>query len=32
MRAGLVPKKIDVDGMVDDRYVKHAVEKLGVQR
>ena len=32
VKAGLVPKKIDVDGMVDDRYVRYAIEKLGVHR
>ena len=32
VKAGLVPKKIDVDGIVDDRYVRYAVEKLGQAR
>jgi NitT/TauT family transport system substrate-binding protein len=28
-RLGSVPKKVDVDGILDDRYVKYAVEQLG---
>jgi NitT/TauT family transport system substrate-binding protein len=28
-RLGAVPKKVDVDAIVDDRYVKYAVEQLG---
>ena len=28
-KAGLVPKKVDVDEIVDDQYVKHAVQQLG---
>ncbi len=28
-RLGSVPKKVDVDAIVDDRYVKYAVEQLG---
>ena len=29
-KEGLVPTKIDVDKLVDDRYAKYAVEQLGV--
>jgi NitT/TauT family transport system substrate-binding protein len=28
-RLGSIPKKVDVDAIVDDRYVKYAVEQLG---
>jgi NitT/TauT family transport system substrate-binding protein len=31
-RLGQVPKKVDIDEMLDDRYVKYALEKLGAQR
>ena len=30
VKQGSVPKKVDVDEIVDDRYVKFAVEQLGV--
>jgi NitT/TauT family transport system substrate-binding protein len=29
---GQVPKKIDIDAIIDERYVKYALEKLGVQK
>ena len=29
-KQGSVPKKVDIDEIVDDRYVKYAVEQLGV--
>ena len=28
-RQGLVPKKVDIDEIVDERYIKYAVEQLG---
>jgi NitT/TauT family transport system substrate-binding protein len=29
---GMVTRKIDVNSIVDDRYVKYAIDKLGIQR
>ena len=31
-KLGQVPKKVDIDAIIDDRYVKYALQKLGVQR
>lgn len=31
-RQGMVTKRIDVDAIIDERYVRYALEKLGVQR
>lgn len=29
---GLIPKKVDVEAIIDERYVKYALEKLGVHK
>jgi len=31
-KLGQVPKKVDIDAIIDDRYVKYALQKLGVQK
>jgi len=31
-KQGTIPKKVDVDEIVDERYIKHALEQLGVRR
>ena len=31
-RQGMITKRIDVDAIIDERYVRYALEKLGVQR
>jgi NitT/TauT family transport system substrate-binding protein len=31
-RQGTVPKKVDVDEIVDERYIKYALEQLGTRR
>lgn len=31
-KLGQIPKKVDIDAIIDDRYVKYALQKLGVQR
>jgi len=31
-RINQVPKKVDIDAIIDDRYVKYALEKLGVRK
>ncbi|MSP98155.1 MAG: hypothetical protein EXR29_13260 [Betaproteobacteria bacterium] len=29
---GTVPKKVDIDAIVDDRYVKHSIQQLGLYK
>jgi NitT/TauT family transport system substrate-binding protein len=32
VRQGTVPKAIDIEGMLDERYLKYAIEKLGMHK